>query len=203
MKKPYQSLMFFVVIFYLLISGCGASNTAIQMAIAETEASKPTETLIPVPTNTSTATPTNTPTNTPEPTYTPTTSASLIFDDYVLLFADKFSQYTEHREKLSEYVALLTDDITMWVNDAWKLGIRTELDSLVNISQQWAEYEPIPDEFANFHYWIIFVASETEEMRKNFNSFINELDVGYFETALTNFKNIQQYFENAIIAFDG
>jgi hypothetical protein len=63
MKKYYGLLLMIAV--GIILSACGTSESAIQTAIAQTEAANPTETKTPKPTNTPTFT--ITPTNTPKP----------------------------------------------------------------------------------------------------------------------------------------
>ncbi len=63
----------FLLIVVLFVSGCQPSETAIQTAIAQTQAANPTSTFTPIPptetpTETPTVTPTETPTITPSPT---------------------------------------------------------------------------------------------------------------------------------------
>jgi hypothetical protein len=65
-----------ILVIAFLIVGCQPSESAIQTAMAETQAALPTATLIPTKIPTNTAKPTNTPkpTDTPEPTATNTPS---------------------------------------------------------------------------------------------------------------------------------
>ncbi len=64
--KNFYALLFIVVLFG---SGCQPSDTAIQTAMAQTQAANPTSTFTPIPpTETPTTTPTETPTITPSPT---------------------------------------------------------------------------------------------------------------------------------------
>ena len=76
MKKYFGFIL--IIVFGEILSACTTSESAIQTAIAQTEAAKPTETETPKPTNTPTLTftpePTITPTNTqtPSPTFTET-----------------------------------------------------------------------------------------------------------------------------------
>jgi len=74
-----KNILIVAVMFVILLSGCGPSDSDIQAAIAQTEAARPTNTATPEPTNTPTPTP-QPPTNTPEPSPTiepsPTTEPS-------------------------------------------------------------------------------------------------------------------------------
>jgi len=68
MKKYFRFIL--VIVFGVILSSCSTSESAIQTAIAQTEAAKPTEP--PKPTETETPEPTNTPTSTQTPSPTST-----------------------------------------------------------------------------------------------------------------------------------
>ena len=63
---------FLVLLVVLLLAACGTSDSAIQTAIAETEAARPVPTDTAEPTRVPEPSDTPVPTNTPEPTSTPT-----------------------------------------------------------------------------------------------------------------------------------
>jgi len=98
--KHLYTLLFIVVLF---VSGCQPSETAIQPAIALTQAANPTSTFTPIqstdtPTTILTATPTNTPTIEPTATNAPTPTPDIRIiigdaEDYILQKSDLLDKY--------------------------------------------------------------------------------------------------------------
>jgi hypothetical protein len=82
-----NKLMTLLVVFGLLLTSCGNSESAVQTAIAQTETAKPTATYTPTPTSTPTPTPPATATHTSTPTPTPTPEPGL---SVLVLSADDF-----------------------------------------------------------------------------------------------------------------
>jgi len=85
-----------IFLIILALSACSTepSDSSVNTAIANTEAAKPSDTQIPIPTDTytlvptDTATPTVTPTSTHTPTKTPTATITPIPTDSILYFED-------------------------------------------------------------------------------------------------------------------
>jgi hypothetical protein len=147
MNKYYGCI--FLVLLGLVLSSCSTSVSAVQTAIAKTDALKPQEAKNPEPSNTPTSTstpiPTNTPTNTqtPSPTFTITptnTPTPLPIAERIL---GRWSGVMTNKlgDKLPAYWTFMKDEIMLvefeglgysygakWRVEGNRLYITTELD---------------------------------------------------------------------------
>ena len=119
MKKTYLLFILIFIVIIVLFSGCGPSEAAIQQAIAETEAAKPTLT------------------NTPEPIKSPTpTLAPMSESVYAQFMTDKITQFLEHIDILVDFSKSRKVDAFLIVDNDWKLGVNNELNSLLDIAKR-------------------------------------------------------------------
>lgn len=136
MKKLFPLLLALV-----LLTACGPSDADIAAAIAEMEAAKPTETLVPptetlVPAATFTPEPTETPirmlptaTSTPEPTEK-ADDEEIILQEAMLLF------YKWHRgyNNFSDSIDQIVSDAEILLDEEWVANTNTDFDDWVETS---------------------------------------------------------------------
>jgi hypothetical protein len=136
-------------------------------------------------TNTPISTSTPLPTNTPAPSITQEPT----LDSYEILFPLYFQEYADAYSDVQVYLDEVGNDLSLLLDDNWKLGLGLALGNLNNKAEQLADLEPSP-KYINLHAKFIELKDETLLFTDAYAKGVDNLNADMIDQANIHIQNI-------------
>lgn len=140
------------------------------------------------PTELSQATSTRRPTTTPEAT----PKASLAFRQYMLWAGGQLGDLGEATTTLGEQSTKAGEDITVILDDAWKLKTAVALAQFQMTASALRDREDVPPEAADLHAMLLELADEVDAIATNYAEGVDNLDAGKLAEASAGMSRVTE-----------